>query len=394
MNSLGIRASSSLKYIPGLDGIRAIAVIAVMLRHYTSPFTPVLNDAGWGWKAYATIANLGWVGVDIFFVLSGYLIAKMLLNNPIDAWNAYSKFVNRRIWRLIPAYVACLLVFSLIALLFVPNSKVLNNSLSLWTMTSNIQSAFVHRTALMDGHFNLVHFWSLAVEWHFYLLLPVLVWIFRSVTLTAIVLIGVAMMTRYLFHQLHLSDNAIYSFTLCRIDALAMGCLLAVVAPKINHKYANLSLIAGALLFVSIMYVISQSAIPYKKLAWMQLFGYSLIALSVAMMMVGIIKADAKSLIIAALERPFMLTIGRASYSLYIWHLVFFPFIANMALDMYGTNLMAFSAAFVMASLLAMLATVFSYHYVESKCYLAQRQSEQTTQRIAQGAHVNKESTL
>lgn len=375
MSSLGIRASSSLSYIPGLDGIRAIAVIAVMLRHYTSPFTPVLNDAGWGWKAYATIANLGWVGVDIFFVLSGYLIAKMLLNNPIHSWNAYSKFVSRRIWRLIPAYVACLLVFSLIALLFVPNSKVLSNSLPLWTMTSNIQSAFIHRTALMDGHFNLVHFWSLAVEWHFYLLLPVLVWIFRSVTLTAIVLIGVAMMTRYLFHQLHLSDNAIYSFTLCRIDALAMGCLLATVAPKINHKYASLSLIAGAVLFVYIMYTISQSAMPYKKLPWMQLYGYSLIALSVAMMMMGIIKAGSNNFMIAVLERPFMLIVGRASYSLYIWHLAFFPFIANMALDMYGTNLAAFSAAFVMACLLATIAAALSYRFVELRFYLAHRQN-------------------
>lgn len=373
MSSLGIRASSSLSYIPGLDGIRAIAVIAVMLRHYTSPFTPLLNDAGWGWKAYAAIANLGWVGVDIFFVLSGYLIAKMLLNNPIQSLDGYLKFVNRRVWRLIPAYVACLLVFSLIAMMFTPNSKVLNNALSLWTMTSNIQSAFIHRTALMDGHYNLVHFWSLAVEWHFYLLLPVLLWIFRSVYLTAIILIAVAIATRYLFQQLDLSDNAIYSFTLCRMDALAMGCLLATVAPKITQKYADLYLVAGAVLFVSIMYTISQSTIPYKKLPWMQLYGYTLIGLSVAMMLVGIIKASVKNRLVMLLERPFMLMTGRASYSLYIWHLVFFPFIANVALDRYDTSLEAFIAAFMMVVSLAALMSALSYKFVESKFYLAHR---------------------
>lgn len=373
MSGLGIRASSSLNYIPGLDGIRAIAVIAVILRHYTSPFTSVLNDAGWGWRLYASIANLGWVGVDIFFVLSGYLITNMLINNPIHSWHSYLNFVNRRIWRLIPAYLACLLIFSLIALMLVPNSKVLNNSLSLWTMTSNFQSAFIHRTALMDGHFNLVHFWSLAVEWHFYLLLPVLLWVFRYVSLTAVILIGVAVSTRYLFQQLHLSDNAIYSFTLCRIDALAMGCLLATVTPKIAEKYAYFSLVVGTLLFIAVMHSISQANIPYKKLPWMQLYGFTLIALSVAMLMVGIIKASTHSLLVKLLEHPFMLMIGRASYSLYIWHLVFFPFIANVALDMYETSLKAFFAAFLMAALLATIATALSYRFVELKFYLAHR---------------------
>ena len=375
MSSLGIRASSSLNYIPGLDGIRAIAVMAVILMHYTSPFTPVLNDAGWGWRAYVAVANLGWVGVDLFFVLSGYLIANMLINNPIHSWDSYLTFVNRRLWRLIPAYLACLLIFSLIALMLVPNSKVLNNSLSLWTMTSNFQSAFIHRTALMDGHFNLVHFWSLAVEWHFYLLLPMLLWVFRFVSLTAVILIGMAVATRYLFQQLHLSDNAIYSFTLCRIDALAMGSLLATVTPKIAEKYAYFSLVVGAMLFITIMYFIGQASIPYKKLPWMQLYGYTLIAFSVAMMMVGVIKASTHSLLVRLLEHPLMLMTGRASYSLYIWHLVFFPFIANLALDMYEKSLKAFFAAFLMAALLATIATVLSYRFVESKFYLAQRRN-------------------
>lgn len=373
MSGLGIRASSSLSYIPGLDGIRAIAVIAVMFRHYTSPFTPVLNDAGWVWKAYATVANLGWVGVDIFFVLSGYLIAKMLINNPIQSFEAYLKFVNRRVWRLIPAYLACLLVFSVIALMFVPNSKVLNNSLSLWTMTSNIQSAFVHRTALMDGHFNLVHFWSLAVEWHFYLLMPVLLWVFRYMGLTALLLIILAIATRYLFQKLQLSDNALYSFTLCRIDALAMGCLLATIAPKVSKKYSTMYLLIGAVIFSFVMLTISQASMPYKKLPWMQLYGYSLIAISVALMMLGIIKADTKNVLIQLLERPFMLITGRASYSLYIWHLVFFPFIANIALNYFGTTLEAFIFSCLMAFALAIFMGGLSYRFIESRFYLAHR---------------------
>lgn len=373
MSSLGIRQSSSLSYVPGLDGIRAIAVIAVMLRHYTSPFTPVLTDAGWAWSFYTAIANLGWVGVDIFFVISGYLIATMLINRPVRTLGDYGTFLSRRVWRLLPAYLACLLIFSAIAVMFTPDSKVLNNSLHLWTMTSNIQSSFIHRTALMDAHFNLVHFWSLAVEWHFYLVLPLLLWVFRSVGFTALLLIVLAIATRWVLQHFNASDNAIYSFTLCRMDALAMGCLLAVIKPGIPARLNPLIALAGAALFIGVMWTITQSPIPYKKLLWMQLYGYTLIALATGMMLVGIVNATRANLAIRLLEKPAMLTIGRGSYSLYIWHLVFFPTIANFTLQHFEQPLMAFMAAFVIASITAAIAATASFKLVESTFYLAHR---------------------
>jgi peptidoglycan/LPS O-acetylase OafA/YrhL len=370
------RQCSSLSYISGLDGIRAIAVLAVILHHYSSPFTPVLVDRGGLWSIYSAIANLGWVGVDIFFVISGYLITKMLINKPIKSISDYKIFVTKRAWRLLPAYIFCLLVFTAAAVLFVPDSKVLNNSLHLWTMTSNIQSAFIHRTALMDAHFNFVHFWSLALEWHFYLLLPVLIYCLRSIRLIAILLIALAFYSRYLLQHFGASDNAIYAFTLCRFDALGVGCLLATATflHRLKRQYRNIISITGLIVFSIVMLLITQSSIPYKKVPWVQLYGYSIIAISVGMILVAVITADKQTLLIRWLEKPLILNIGRASYSLYIWHLVFFPTIANIAVAKSSSPFYAFLAAFLVSSIVSAILTVISFKLIESKFYLANRQ--------------------
>ena len=369
-SDIGIRANSSIDYVSGLDGLRAIAVLLVMLRHYTNPFDQIFAQETLPWRIYQQVADFGWLGVDIFFVISGFLITKVLIEHPVMTWFSYKQFIFRRIKRLIPAYVVCIVIFTTIAVIFVPESKVLANSMSLWTMTSNIQSAFIHRTALMDGYFNLVHFWSLAVEWHFYLLFPLLLWRFKSISVTAIGIILTAFMMRGLLQSFHASDNAFYSFTLCRMDALAFGCLLSITHKKINTIQSHMIALLGACLFMLLLFQISQASLPYKKLHWMQLYGYSLIGLSIAMMLMAVVNAAKGSAIVWLLERKPMITVGRASYSLYIWHLVFFPFIANMAVMHFGFSKPAFITAFLCAILVASVGAYFSFKYIEFRLYL------------------------
>lgn len=363
---IGIRASSSIEYVGGLDGLRAIAVVWVMLKHYTSPFNQIFVQESHVWRVFQQVVDLGWLGVDIFFVISGFLITKILSTHPVTTWPTYRHFILRRVKRLIPAYLACIIIFTVVATMFVSGSKVLNNSLSLWTMTSNIQSAFVNRTALMDSYFNLVHFWSLAVEWHFYLIFPLLVWRFKSFTATAVVIIVFTFISRMLMHFLDVSDNAFYSFTFCRMDSLAIGCLLALWHKKLNTSQSQVVAWLGACSFTILVYHISQAPLTFKKLPWMQLYGYTLIALSIAMMLVVVVNASKRSLIVWLLERKSLTAVGRASYSLYIWHLVFFPFIANVAIMHFSFSKLAFIYAFVSASLVACFCAYFSFKYIES----------------------------
>lgn len=115
MKAINIRENSSIRYIPSLDGVRSLSIIAVMLFHFTTPFSAELKATGFGWELVARALSVGWVGVDIFFVVSGFLIAKLMINHPIKSISSYRDFIIRRAWRLLPAYILCILIYSLVA---------------------------------------------------------------------------------------------------------------------------------------------------------------------------------------------------------------------------------------------------------------------------------------
>lgn len=360
-----IRSFSSLSYIPGLDGIRAIAVIMVMVFHFTAGFAPELEGLGGFWSVLARLCNVGWLGVDIFFVISGFLIARVLAMQPIESFSIYRRFIARRIRRLVPAYVACLLVFVLVASMLSPESKVLRNQYLLWTLTANIEGSFGDRAALADTNFSLVHFWSLAVEWHFYILFPFVLWAARSAVRGALILIVLAIACRLAFVSLGMSDNAVYSFTFCRIDSLAMGVLLAAWAPGVSVRSSGRIALLGAILLGTMMLVLADSGWRFKTLVWLQTFGYSAIAAAVAMILLWVLNATRQSPLLQMLETDWVTVTGRSSYSLYVWHLVFFPFIVKLV----RSNVFGVAAQYLVALVVGLTVSavlgVVSYRWVE-----------------------------
>lgn len=320
------RPFSAIQYIPGLDGLRAIAVLLVVLHHFVMPF------ASEYWQHASTlplvlVAKNGWVGVDIFFVISGYLITRLLVQRPITTWIHYRDFLIARAWRLLPAYVACLLVFSVVAGVCSPESKVLANSWSLWTLTSNLQSAFLNKTALLDARYSLVHFWSLAVEWHFYLLFAACLWRWKSPKTIAATLFVLSISCRYLMQKLQFPENALYAFSLCRFDAFAIGVVVASIAP-LPRRTACVALVAGLMTLAITLTVLLLEPMSYKKVGWFQSYGYSLIALGTGMMILYIVQQP-QSWLTSLLEAGILTRLGRSSYSIYLWHLLFFPWLAN-----------------------------------------------------------------
>jgi peptidoglycan/LPS O-acetylase OafA/YrhL len=355
MHAPDIRKLSSIDYIKGLDGIRALAVILVIIHHYLMPFSSYLAHGIFG-KLTIMIAKVGWVGVDMFFVISGYLITQILIKRPVKNFQDYKLFIANRAWRLLPAYLACLLIFTYMAFELNANSKVLNNSVSLWTLTSNIQSAFIDRTALMDSQFNLVHFWSLALEWHFYISIPVLLWLFRAYWLVASLLLILAFVT------------------VCRLDAFAMGIFLSIGLTKIKQQYVLYLGVAGVILFASSLVTIAFDTTPFKKIAWLQTYGYTIIALGFALALCPIITNQAKSLV-NTLESKILVGIGRRSYSLYIWHLVFFPIITQTIVSFKLNNFISITLILSTASFLSVITTLISYRWIEAKCYATYHQA-------------------
>jgi peptidoglycan/LPS O-acetylase OafA/YrhL len=162
--------------LPGLDTLRAAAIVAVMLYHL-KPFLP---------ERMTAVAQLGWMGVDLFFVLSGYLIGMQLLKPfALGERPSIREFYRRRVYRILPAYLAVLWIY----LVFPAwrESPVLPPLWQFLTFTVNL--FFVD-----FSHHAFSHVWSLCVEEHFYLVLPLLaIWLMRRPSLrkTAFVIGGV-----------------------------------------------------------------------------------------------------------------------------------------------------------------------------------------------------------
>ncbi|MEO6924498.1 MAG: acyltransferase, partial [Bryocella sp.] len=218
-----------MKYQPQLDGLRAVAILAVFVQH-------------------AFPVPLLWAGVDLFFILSGYLITSILVRDrEKHTFGTLAKnFYLRRAQRILPAY---LLFLGFVAIFAAENLH--GMGLYLVTFFQNVPFAFHWmRIGALDP------LWSLAVEQHFYLLWPVVIffiprrWVIR-ILLATLVLVPVL---RALCTPLFSSPDAIYSLTPFRIDAMAVGALAAFLLPHVNRqtaiRWAKAAMVSGMALYV------------------------------------------------------------------------------------------------------------------------------------------------
>ena len=228
-----LNGSEGALRIPELDGIRGTAIAMVLFYHYfqlttlTAPRTPV---------AYLMAAGrLSWTGVDLFFVLSGFLIGGILLDAR-ESRNYFKTFYTRRFFRIVPIY-AVVLLCCLLAPVFasaIPGGEFSwlkagpLPTFSYWTFTQNFWMA---RLGTL-GPNGLAVTWSLAIEEQFYLTLPLLVRFLTRTQLTKVLVGGIlfAPLLRLLLHFIW-PHNGVAPFVLmpCRADALLLGVLVAIL---------------------------------------------------------------------------------------------------------------------------------------------------------------------
>ena len=218
-------AKSSLRYRPDIDGLRALAVTPVVLNHAGVP-------GFWG----------GYVGVDIFFVISGYLITKVLLNDIEAETYSIAKFYRRRILRIFPALFAVLAFTTVLAVMFMLPGELRRYASSLTgaaAFFSNIvfflETGYFEPAARMKP---LLHTWSLAIEEQFYVLWPLLVTVLATYRMTAlraaIVAVCVISFAIAVFLVEHNQSAAFYLLP-SRAWELGIGGLLAVFGIEIRR---------------------------------------------------------------------------------------------------------------------------------------------------------------
>lgn len=218
-------AKAQLTRKPELDGVRGLAILMVIALHYLSM---TLSTSGVGWAvALGKSMRLFWSGVDLFFVLSGYLIGSILLQNR-DALNYYSVFFIRRACRIWPLYYFVLALFLFTAWYGRGQEGFVALSLGpipLWSYFVFLQNVFmaVHHTFGSDW---LTVTWSLAVEEQFYLVLPLMVRLLpgRRLVYTAIAGIIIAVLLRMWFSR----EFLVFVTFITRADSVLCGLLLAI----------------------------------------------------------------------------------------------------------------------------------------------------------------------
>ncbi len=295
----------NLKYHNELDGVRAIAVFMVIFFHFFFELnlSPLVTK----------IANFGRTGVSLFFVLSGFLITRILIATK-DSPKYFSSFYIRRSLRIFPLYYLFLaLIFIILPLLSGKPFPPFNLQVYNWTYLQNFALAF------RWPHVSPRHLWSLSVEEHFYLFWPLLIYLLSigKIVIASVLIMVIAFVTKYFMIEW---DYIPYYFTLARIDELAMGALLAVLETKnkLIHKHANKFLLISMLLALPTIALLA--IFTDLNNTFIHIIKYNLLAFTFMGMVAYVISLRETNWVKRFLCTRPMLFSGKISYGLYIYH--------------------------------------------------------------------------
>jgi len=304
----------SARHVRSLDGVRGVALSLVLMHSLNVMDLP---DAGAFSSVLEHVFEVGWIGVQLFFVLSGYLITGILIDSR-GSTGYLRSFYARRALRIWPLYYAVLVVFLVVVPFFGWGKQWLQGAehqVWLWTYLVNWVEPYGQGVRLFS------HFWSLAVEEQFYLIWPFVVrWCsLRQLAWVASGMVVVALLTRLWMVNVGASEDAIYMFTICRMDALAAGALVAIAmrCPSIAPRLERLGL-PGLILFASGALVTQgyhrTGAVP-------QVLGYLLLTIVFAIV-VASCAGESSRLPGRTMQSGLLVSIGRYSYGMYIFGMV------------------------------------------------------------------------
>lgn len=336
-------ASRTNRYIPEIDGLRAIAILSVFVFHLNHSLLPG-----------------GFTGVDVFFVISGYLITKLVVNELEDDKFSYIRFYQRRIARIAPA-ATLVIVAALAAGVLLYDRQEFSalgaNAVAAALSVMNVKQIFEggYFTASADAQ-PLIHYWSLGVEEQFYLLFPALLHLIVRVNrrhLTAVMmllcLLGYALC---IVLTPRMPTAAFYLFPTRAWELLA-GATLAAAWCDGNlqrWRHAGLRMAAGLLLVAAGMMFARQDDFP----GWI-----AILPVGGAMLMLSAAVSEQKTVLHRLLASRFLVFIGKLSFSLYLWHWVVFSFLN------YRLFLMAPSLLYALKISLSLGAAIATYYLVE-----------------------------
>jgi peptidoglycan/LPS O-acetylase OafA/YrhL len=329
------------KHYAQLDGLRGLAILLVFVFHFA-----LMHEAFRGPNPglFLQIAQMGWMGVDLFFVLSGFLITGILAN--ARAQRHYLKnFLGRRFLRIWPLYYLSLLVLMVLAPLLmskVPPELQGMQAKQIWFWLYGTNWLFA-----LEGEFSRTsggYFWSLAVEEQFYVVWPFVVYALsdRRLLIVSAGLVCVSLASRLILSGFGVGTGVLYNMTFTHFDGLALGACLSIClrSPELGARVTRV---------LPFAVVIAVAGLAAARLAdghlffWgvhMAAYGYTLVALLFGALLVWAARNEANNGFNRLLTTRFMSLCGKYSYALYLVHVpvasLLFPIVRRMLRNQQG----------------------------------------------------------
>jgi len=341
-------------HYPALDGLRGLAILLIVVYH------------NFGFINYFFF---GWLGVDLFFVLSGFLITDILLKTLTNK-NYLTNFYVRRILRIFPLYYLCLILF----LIILPKLNLpfdvkyyTDNQVWLWTYLQNWLYIFKNP----DQTNTLNHLWSLAVEEQFYLLWPLAILLIRKpvylLAFISLLLVAVLGLRLWIWTN-HIADLAYFNlYTFTRIDGICIGCMVALLQ-RININFLKKYTLAIVLFFAGINFTFYFINRRYHfSFPYLALVGYTTFAMMFGLLVNEAVTKGTK-LVNFIFNIPVLKFFGRISYGFYIFHWPIYLLLGPYLFPWVSKHINGISSQFVVSVLatgVAIVVSWISYHYYE-----------------------------
>jgi peptidoglycan/LPS O-acetylase OafA/YrhL len=382
------KADSGLKqrHLPALDGLRGVAILLVLAGHFYQRIF-FSSEPGIA-MVFGRLAGAGGYGVELFFVLSGFLITGILLDNK-DSPGSLRKFYVRRCLRIFPLYYLALTVIFVALPHFVEfdagAQTIARQQLWVWTYLVNWPSV---GWIWDDSHIFLIgHFWTLCVEEHFYVFWPIVVYLLtrRNLTRSCLFLVGVGLVSRLASALMGADCPTVLQWpTLQKIDGLAIGSFLAIAVrdARMRADLPDRQSFRRAVLILGIMAIWLVGMPRWMRTDLVGVFSETIIAALCGLVVLSTIRSKGEDYFGRILRSTVIRTFGKYSYGLYVIHGILRPQFAKLIgvepqwpmsagpaiLYQFAYYVMAIGLSFVLAYASFHL---FEKHFLAMKRYVA-----------------------